>query len=61
MASSHGGKTMWCVPEISSEFIDRMEDVLRLYARKFDHDEPYSVGSLDLDAGDELSSQRGAL
>ena len=31
---------MWCVPEISSEFIDRMEDVLRLYARKLDPDEP---------------------
>ena len=40
MASSRGGKKMWCVPEISSEFIDRMEDVLRLYARKLDPDEP---------------------
>ena len=30
---------MWCVPEISGEFIDRMEDVLRLYARKLDPDE----------------------
>jgi hypothetical protein len=25
---------MWCVPEIDAEFIDRMEDVLELYARK---------------------------
>ena len=40
MASSRGGKKMWCVPEISSEFIDRMEDVLKLYARKLDPDEP---------------------
>jgi len=40
MASSRGGKKMWCVPEISGEFIDRMEDVLRLYARKLDPGEP---------------------
>ena len=40
MASSRGGKKMWCVPEISSEFIGRMEDVLKLYARKLDPDEP---------------------
>jgi hypothetical protein len=39
MASSRGLKKMWCVLEISSEFIDRMEDVLRLYARKLDLDE----------------------
>jgi hypothetical protein len=31
---------MWCVPEITREFIDRMEDVLRLYARKYDPAEP---------------------
>ena len=31
---------MWCVPTISDEFVDRMEDVLRLYARKFDPLEP---------------------
>jgi hypothetical protein len=31
---------MWCVPEITTEFIDRMEDVLRLYARKYDPKEP---------------------
>jgi len=40
MASSHGGKKMWCVPTISDEFVDRMEDVLRLYARKWDPLEP---------------------
>src|SRR5437870_304875 len=40
MASSRGGKKMWCVPEISSEFIDRMEDVLPRYARKLNPEEP---------------------
>jgi transposase len=40
MASSRGGKKMWCVPEIDAEFIDRMEDVLELYARKYDPREP---------------------
>jgi hypothetical protein len=40
MASSRGGKKMWCVPEINAEFVDRMEDVLRLYARKYDPAEP---------------------
>src|SRR5436190_4154269 len=40
MASSRGGKKMWCVPTISDEFVDRMEDVLRLYARKLDRLEP---------------------
>jgi len=31
---------MWCVPELTAEFIERMEDVLRLYARKLDPVEP---------------------
>ncbi len=31
---------MWCVPTISDEFVDRMEDVLQLYARKLDPLEP---------------------
>src|SRR5207302_5699575 len=31
---------MWCVPELTAEFIERMEDVLRLYARKLDPEEP---------------------
>ena len=31
---------MWCVPEITGEFVDRMEDVLRLYGRKLDPAEP---------------------
>jgi len=40
MASSRGGKKMWCVPAISDEFVDRMEDILQLYARKLDSREP---------------------
>src|SRR5205085_10044286 len=31
---------MWCVPDLTAEFVERMEDVLRLYARKFDEKEP---------------------
>jgi hypothetical protein len=31
---------MWCVPEISREFIDRMEELLELYARPPDPLEP---------------------
>src|SRR5260370_16948598 len=31
---------MWGVPELTAEFIERMEDVLRLYARKLDPAEP---------------------
>src|SRR5437870_11203797 len=31
---------MWCVPDLAAEFVERMEDVLRLYARKFDEKEP---------------------
>jgi len=39
-SSSHGGKKMWCVPELNEEFIDRMEDVLRLLAQPFDCKQP---------------------
>lgn len=31
---------MWCVPAIDREFVDRMEDVLELYARPHRPDEP---------------------
>ena len=45
---------MWCVPTISDEFVDRMEDVLRLYARKLDPDEPvvhiYAEGKTEEDS-----------
>ena len=40
MASSRGGKKMWCVPAIDAEFIDRMEGVLEVYARPLDAREP---------------------
>src|SRR4051812_33734270 len=31
---------MWCVPELTTEFVERMEDLLCLYARKLDPAEP---------------------
>jgi transposase len=31
---------MWVVPEISAEFVERMEDVLRVYARPYDPAKP---------------------
>ena len=31
---------MWCVPEINTEFVARMEDVLELYARPYRPKEP---------------------
>src|SRR5437588_4685109 len=31
---------MWCVPEIDQRFVDRMEDVLSLYARPHSKTEP---------------------
>jgi len=31
---------MWVVPEINGEFIERMEDVLRVYARPYDPEQP---------------------
>lgn len=31
---------MWCVPELDDEFIERMENVLELYARPFKYKEP---------------------
>lgn len=31
---------MWCVPQIDSQFVERMEDVLRLYARRHRGSEP---------------------
>jgi hypothetical protein len=34
------GTKMWCVPEINQEFVDRMEDVLQLYARRYRVSEP---------------------
>jgi hypothetical protein len=31
---------MWCLPELNDEFVERMEDVLKLYAKPFKWDEP---------------------
>jgi hypothetical protein len=31
---------MWCVPEIDQQFVDRMEDVLSVYARPYSKAEP---------------------
>jgi DDE superfamily endonuclease len=31
---------MWCIPKIDQEFVDRMEDVLQLYAKEEDPNEP---------------------
>ena len=40
MELSHGGKKMWCVPELTDEYIERMEDILQLYDRDYDEKEP---------------------
>lgn len=31
---------MWCIPEVNKEFVERMEDILRLYERPHDPQEP---------------------
>jgi hypothetical protein len=31
---------MWCIPNVNERFIERMEDVLELYTRPYDEDEP---------------------
>ena len=31
---------MWCMPKITPSFIERMEDVLELYAKPYDPEEP---------------------
>ena len=31
---------MWCVPELTPEFIERMEDILALYAKPYNPQEP---------------------
>src|SRR4051812_13872465 len=47
---------MWCVPEITPEFIDRMEDLLRLFAKPKNPPEP--VICLDERPVQLLDSQR---
>jgi len=50
---------MWCVPELNEEYIERMEDVLELYARDFDWKEP--VIALDERPVQLLDSERPAI
>src|SRR6185312_13184297 len=38
--SSRGGKKMWCVAELNEEYISKMEDVLEVYERPYDPQEP---------------------
>ena len=40
MGLNHGGKKMWCVPELNDEYIERMEDILTLYAKEYNKAEP---------------------
>jgi hypothetical protein len=40
MGLNHGGKKMWCVAELTDEYIERMEDILELYDRDYDEKEP---------------------
>jgi hypothetical protein len=40
MTSSRGGKKMWCVPELNAEYIERMEEVLEIYERPYNPQEP---------------------
>ena len=40
MASSRGAKKMWCIPNLDSEFVERMEDLLSLYEKPLDANEP---------------------
>ena len=36
MASSHGGKKMWCVPTLDEEYVERMTEVVELYEQPYD-------------------------
>jgi hypothetical protein len=47
---------MWCVPELNDQFIERMEDVLELYAKPFNWKEP--VVALDERPVQLLDSER---
>lgn len=38
--SSRGGKKMWCVPKLDDEYIHKMEDVLEVYERPLDPQQP---------------------
>jgi transposase len=38
--SSRGGKKMWCVADLDDEYITKMEDVLEVYERPYDPQQP---------------------
>ena len=38
--SSRGGKKMWCVAELNEDYIAKMEDVLEMYERPYDPQQP---------------------
>lgn len=38
--SSRGGKKMWCVPELTTEYVERMEALLNLYEKPYNAREP---------------------
>src|SRR5260370_2828447 len=38
--SSRGGKKMWCVADLDEEYIAKMEDVLEVYERPHDPEQP---------------------
>ncbi len=38
--SNHGGKKMWCVPELNEAYVRHMEDVLEVYERPYNRREP---------------------
>lgn len=40
MILNHGGKKMWCIPEMTPEFIERMEDVLNIYEKPYNAKRP---------------------
>src|SRR6516225_7086206 len=40
MISSRGGKKMWNVPELTQQYVERMEDVPETYERPLDPTEP---------------------
>src|SRR5580658_7123703 len=38
--SGRGGKKMWCVADLTDEYIEKMEDVLETYERPYNAEEP---------------------
>src|ERR1700683_2658387 len=38
--SNRGGKKMWCVADLNEDYIAKMEDVLGMYERPYDPEQP---------------------